>query len=164
MSAEQDGQIRRSQVITTYGPGALIDLPEGAAIVGGLNTWPRDLERIVEPRLERKLEQWTGVASPALHLPPPDTNEPGARDRGIVAWSFPEWFVVQEQDPQLIAKRTRRFIHRTGLDGKRKYDQCSVVPDPLRARVPKRARRRHRLDVLRASVARSVHEVTAVAR
>lgn len=128
MSAEQDGQIRRSQVITTYGPGALIDLPDGAAIVGGLNTWPRDLERIVEPRLERKLEQWTGVASPALHLPPPDTNEPGARDRGIVAWSFPEWFVVQEQDPQLIAKRTRRFIHRTGLDGKRKYDQCSVVP------------------------------------
>ena len=34
------GQLRRSQVITTWGPGALIDLPKDSAIVGGLETWP----------------------------------------------------------------------------------------------------------------------------
>ena len=32
-----DGQVRGSQVITTYGPGALIDLPRESAIVSGLD-------------------------------------------------------------------------------------------------------------------------------
>ena len=47
------GQIRRSQVITTWGPGALIDLPRQSGIIGGLETWPRidALEEIVDPRL-----------------------------------------------------------------------------------------------------------------
>ena len=36
MSRKAHGQIRRAQVITTYGPGALIDLPRHSAIVGGL--------------------------------------------------------------------------------------------------------------------------------
>lgn len=46
MSRKSQGQVRRSQVITTYGPGALIDLPKHSAIVGGLETWPKtsDLE------------------------------------------------------------------------------------------------------------------------
>jgi hypothetical protein len=40
MSRRAHGQVRRGQVITTYGPGALIDLPRHSAIVGGLDTWP----------------------------------------------------------------------------------------------------------------------------
>ena len=57
MSQRAHGQIRSSQVITTYGPGALIDLPRESAIVGGLETWPRisDLEEVVETRLTQKL-------------------------------------------------------------------------------------------------------------
>ena len=39
MSRKAHGQVRRSQVITTYGPGALIDLPRHSAIVGGLETF-----------------------------------------------------------------------------------------------------------------------------
>ena len=48
MSRKAHGQVRRSQVITTYGPGALIDLPRHSAIVGGLDTWPKtgDLDEI----------------------------------------------------------------------------------------------------------------------
>ena len=58
MSRKAHGQIRRGQVITTYGPGALIDLPRHSAIVGGLDTWPKtsDLEEIPERRLGRKLQ------------------------------------------------------------------------------------------------------------
>ena len=41
MSGKAHGQIRRGQVITTYGPGALIDLPRHSAVVGGLDTWSR---------------------------------------------------------------------------------------------------------------------------
>src|SRR2546422_7826154 len=98
MSQKTHGQIRRSQVITTYGPGALIDLPRHSAIVGGLDTWPKmaDLDEILEPRLTRKLETMTGVAAPRLYAPPPDTNDPSESPRGIGAWRFPEWFVVQE--------------------------------------------------------------------
>ena len=61
------GQVRRSQVITTWGPGALIDLPRHAGIVGGLETWPSigELEEIVEPRLTRKLALMTGARRPA---------------------------------------------------------------------------------------------------
>ena len=63
MSRHAEGQIRRGQVITTYGPGALIDLPNHSAIVGGLETWPKtsDLEEVVEPRLARKLQIMTGA-------------------------------------------------------------------------------------------------------
>ena len=42
--------IRQSQVITTYGPGALIDLPTHSAIVGGLDTWSANLQEILESR------------------------------------------------------------------------------------------------------------------
>ena len=72
MSRKAHGQVRRSQVITTYGPGALIDLPRHSAIVGGLDTWPKagDLDEVVEPRLTRKLQIMTGVAAPRLFAPP----------------------------------------------------------------------------------------------
>ena len=80
MSRKGHGQIRQSQVITTYGPGALIDLPRHSAIVGGLDTWPNpgSLDEIVEPRLTRKLGAMTGVPSPMLYAPPPEPNEPWA--------------------------------------------------------------------------------------
>jgi len=79
------GQIRRGQVITTYGPGALIDLPRHSAVVGGLDTWPRtsDLEEVIEPRLTRKLQLMTEVAAPRLYAPPPDPTP--ARPRGELA-------------------------------------------------------------------------------
>jgi len=35
VSRKAHGQVRRGQVITTYGPGALIDLPRHSALVGG---------------------------------------------------------------------------------------------------------------------------------
>ena len=33
------GQLRQSQVVTTFGPGAMVDLPDHAVIVGGLEHW-----------------------------------------------------------------------------------------------------------------------------
>ena len=71
MSRNAQGQVRRGQVITTYGPGALIDLPKHSAIVGGLDTWPKtsDLDEILEPRLTHKLQFMTGVAAPRLFAP-----------------------------------------------------------------------------------------------
>jgi hypothetical protein len=129
MSRKAHGQVRRSQVITTYGPGALIDLPRHSAIVGGLDTWPKtgDLDEILEPRLTRKLQIMTGVAAPKLFAPPPDSNDPSEAARGIGAWRFPEWFVVQEVGGNEERERSRRLVHRKALDEKSRFDGRQVV-------------------------------------
>src|SRR5512138_2161146 len=50
------GDVRPSQVITTYGPGAIVDLQTVSVIVAGIDKWVRqELTRIQEPRLERAL-------------------------------------------------------------------------------------------------------------
>jgi len=128
MSRKRHGQIRQSQVVTTYGPGALIDLPRHSAIVGGLDTWPKpgDLEEILEPRLSRKLQTMTGVVAPHLYAPPPDSNDPREGPTGIGAWRFPEWFVVQELAGG-ERERSRRLVHRKALDEKGKFDNRRVV-------------------------------------
>ena len=123
------GQVRRAQVITTYGPGALIDLPRHSAIVGGLDTWPRttDLEAILEPRLAGKLQIMTGVAAPGLFSPPPDENDPREPAKGISAWRFPEWSVVQERAGGDERERSRRLVHRKALDDRGRFDGQQVV-------------------------------------
>jgi hypothetical protein len=129
MSLKAHGQIRRGQVITTYGPGALIDLPRHSAIVAGLETWPRtfDLVEILEPRLAAKLQVMTGVVAPQLFAPPPDSNNPREPARGIGAWRFPEWFVVREDSVAAERERSRRLVHRKALDEKGKFDKRQVV-------------------------------------
>jgi hypothetical protein len=129
MSRRAHGQVRRGQVITTYGPGALIDLPRHSAIVGGLDSWPKvsDLEEILEPRLTRKLQIMTDVAAPRLYAPPPAENDPREPARGIGVWRFPEWFVVQEAEGGEERERSRRLVHRKGLDEKGRFDGRPVV-------------------------------------
>ena len=120
------GKLRQSQVITTYGPGALIDLPRHSAIVGGLETWPRGLEEILERRLSSVLQKITGVPSPRLYAPPPEADPPWAGRRDIGAWRFPEWFVVQEAIGEGRGQQ-RRLVHRKALERGR-YENRPVVP------------------------------------
>ena len=88
MSRRAHGQFRQSQVITTYGPGALIDLPRHSAIVGGLDTWPSPdkLDEVVEPRLTGKLQAMTrGARAPALCAAAPAERAVGSGEghRGV---------------------------------------------------------------------------------
>lgn len=123
------GQIRRSQIITTYGPGALIDLPKHSGIMGGLDTWPNpaNLDEIIESRLSSKLGVITNVPSPRLYAPPPDTNDPTQQLQGIGVWRFPEYFIVQEPESRDSNLRSRRIVHRLGLDDKGRFDGLKVV-------------------------------------
>ena len=131
------GSVRQSQVITTYGPGALIDLPTHSAIVGGLDTWPKDLQAIVEPRLSQALQRITDVLAPKLYAPPPAPSEPLAPAQGIGAWRFPEWFVVQEGGFASTSPgngedggrpQSRRLVQRKALDERGKFEGKTVVP------------------------------------
>jgi len=130
VSRKAHGQVRQSQIITTWGPGALLDLPRYAVIVGGLETWPRtsELEEIPEIRLTRKLQIMTGIAAPRLYAPPPDSNDPRESKKGIGVWRFPEWFVVQEEPGTTDRENSRRLVHRLGLDNRGKYDGRPVIP------------------------------------
>ena len=132
MSRRAHGQLRQSQVITTYGPGALIDLPRHSAIIGGLDTWPKGLDEVVEPRLAHKVRNLTGVPAPRLYAPPPSPSEPWATRKGIGAWRFPEWFVVQEnnggQPGSEQRDRSRRLVHRKALDERGLFERLKVVP------------------------------------
>ena len=90
------GQIRQSQVVTTFGPGAMVDLPDYAVIVGGLDHWTGYNERpITEKRLADKVKALLKLDSVRFYAPPPDKDDPTAPITGITAWLFPEWFVAQ---------------------------------------------------------------------
>ena len=129
MSRHAHGQLRRSQVITTYGPGSLIDLPRHSAIVGGLESWPRpaNLEEVVEPRLSAKLQSMTGVSSPRLYAPPPASDRPWEAGPRITAWRFPEWFLAQGNEEEGSRRRSRRLVHRRSLDARGRFEGRSVV-------------------------------------
>ena len=135
------GQIRCSQVITTYGPGALIDLPRDSAIVGGLDKWPNinQLDLIDEPRLSRKIQMVLGSNNPpSLYAPPTASNVPGETGLGIGVWRFPEWYVVQEdQADEVHRKRSRRLVHRKALDEKGRFDGRAVVATRFLRACPK---------------------------
>jgi hypothetical protein len=56
MSTRAIGNVRPSQLITTFGPGAIVDLQTLSVIVAGIDGWPTNEEIVIhEPRLERAL-------------------------------------------------------------------------------------------------------------
>ena len=61
------GQIRQSQIVTTFGPGAMVDLPDYAVIIGGLGHWNGYQERpITEERLAAKVKRCSARRHPLL--------------------------------------------------------------------------------------------------
>lgn len=98
------GEVRRSQLITTFGAGAMIDLVDRSALIAGLDFWnyaslPR--EAINEPRLAARLvaqfKKFGRNLNPhaTLFAPPEcDDDEPTPR-AGLQAVEFPRWMVCQ---------------------------------------------------------------------
>ena len=88
------GQVRRSQLLTTFGPGALIDLPKHSVLVGGLDDWRGNGTLLDEPRLLEKIRRFL----PDIHelREPPIDPDPQRPTAGVTVWQFPEWFVTQD--------------------------------------------------------------------
>lgn len=115
------GQLRQSQVVTTFGPGAMVDLPDYSAIIGGLDTWKGYQDRpITEERLAEKVKSLLKLDAIRFYAPPPDKDDPTAPITGITAWLFPEWFVAQFEVRE-AGTRSRPLVHRTDLDKGMKY-------------------------------------------
>ena len=47
MAKRAVGDVRPSQVITTFGPGAIVDLRTMSVIVAGIDRWPTDEEFVI---------------------------------------------------------------------------------------------------------------------
>jgi hypothetical protein len=111
------GQIRHSQVVTTFGPGSLLDLPTQSVIVGGLDNWFGVNEEVHEPRLVEKLKRLLNLPALKLFSPPPDSENPAMSRTGITAWQFPEWFITQDvqKGDEGGVTRSRLLIHRRAL-------------------------------------------------
>jgi hypothetical protein len=111
------GQVRQSQVVTTFGPGSMFDLPDHSVIVGGLEYWTKG-DEVPEPRLAAKLQELLQVPSLTLHAPPPEDQDPTrAQTTGITCWQFPEWFITQGALATESGRstRSRRLIPRMAL-------------------------------------------------
>ena len=125
-----DGTVRQGQLITTYGPGALIDLVDHAVLVGGLDFWSYDkakgLPVIQEPRLRdaiaKRLEgtdRRLSVEKAFLAPPIGDDQEP-TKFAGVQVLQFPGWMVCQNP-------ACRALVRSTGLEIKsgRFWHQCT---------------------------------------
>ncbi len=131
------GEIRQSQLLSTYGPGAMVDLPKHSVIIGGLGHWlfDRKYKKIQEERLETAVCRILGLSKVELREPPTSNNTHLEIKTGIRTFIFPNWFLGQIEEKWLSngkEYRTRPLIpskHLTGgkyLDRNRKKQ--SVVP------------------------------------
>lgn len=99
------GQIRKSQIITTFGPGSLLDLPNHSVIVGGLDTWRwetpdiKDRKIVSEGRLANKLRGELGLSKIDFYEPPVHSDDPSRPSTGVTAFRFPEWYITQTAEP-----------------------------------------------------------------
>jgi len=116
------GEIRRSQILSTFGPGSMVDLPETSIIVGGLNHWQfgsGERRRIFEDRLENKLLKLLNVDDIKMFEPPASNQEVTGGRTGITSFVFPEWMVAQVDEtwnaPNGRQYRTRPLLHRNRL-------------------------------------------------
>src|SRR5438270_7653844 len=90
--------LRQSHLLTTFGPGAMVDLPDCAVLVEGLQGWrfSGGREEVTEPRLVAKLREKLQLPSVRLVKPPPFDDRPGVKTSTVGARIFPTWFLVQE--------------------------------------------------------------------
>ena len=91
------GQIRPSQVLWTYGPGAIIDLPNMSVVTMGLEFWDTGAMRsIEEKRLLHNIQRILGPQVAELCSPPMPNEEPRDKNSaaalvGLSVRPFPRW-------------------------------------------------------------------------
>lgn len=90
------GDLRPSQLLHTFGVGAVIDLPELSAIVSGIDDWPvAHADPVTEERLLAAVRQRLGPQVAALRTPPYTPESPNPFEFtatiGVPVVPFPRW-------------------------------------------------------------------------
>jgi hypothetical protein len=125
-----EGQVRQSQLVTTFGPGAMVDLIDRAVVIGGLEHWgyqdggdvyldDERLRRSLVPRLKSLDPNLDLAAERYFRMAPPcDDREPSPRV-GVRALEFPRWFVCHG------CRRLARAAEGFDNKGRRYSHQCA---------------------------------------
>lgn len=96
-NAHQVGQVRPSQLLWTYGPGALVDLPNLSVVTMGLDQWDtRRCMPIEEARLLAAVRRVLGPQVNRLRVPPFIRDEGASPlsaegNVGVPVMPFPRW-------------------------------------------------------------------------
>lgn len=143
------GEVRPSQLLWTYGPGALIDLPSLSVVTLGIDRWEKDrCQPIQEARLLAAVRRVLGAQVENLRMPPFQKIElvdvwSAEANIGVPVRPFPRWMrcvkcgLLSPYDHQLFeikpdryrAERTR-FVHKgcSGSKGDQKAKDADAVP------------------------------------
>ncbi len=129
-----EGAIRRSQVVSTFGPGAMVDLLDSAVLISGLDFWnyPAGVTVLEDTRLRDALakrfrEAGLGelAVEGAFREPPACDDKSPSRATGVQALEFPQWFVCQRENCRALTRardalerKGTRYVHACA-DGKR---------------------------------------------
>jgi hypothetical protein len=97
------GTLRQSQLVSTFGPGALVDLVDNAVLMSGTDFWRFDGEPAAfsEPRLRASLTEMlknqgrTLSIDKPFRLPPVGDDREPNKARGVQVLEFPSWMVCQ---------------------------------------------------------------------
>ena len=107
MSNTPVGEVRPSQVITTFGPGAIVDLQTLSVVVAGVDEWHKgDDQRIQEPRLERAL----GVK--CFYSAPPAEGEYQKKPGTLPSYLFPRYQVCSKPQCGTLSEPSERYFKR----------------------------------------------------
>lgn len=143
------GEVRPSQLLWTYGPGALIDLPSLSVVTLGIEKWEKDrCQPIQEARLLAAVKKVLGPQVENLRMPPFQQSElvdvwSAEANIGVPVRPFPRWMrcvkcgLLSPYDNQLFSLKEHRyrpertrFVHAgcQGSQGTDKAKDADAVP------------------------------------
>ena len=143
------GEVRPSQLLWTYGPGALIDMPSLSVVTQGIDRWDQDrCQPVTEARLLSAVRQRLGPQIESMRMPPFNKAEHkdmwSAEARvGVPVRPFPRWLrcvkcgMLAEYDSGLFKIKENRyrpenthFVHEScrGSQGDKPARDADAVP------------------------------------
>ncbi|MCX7584907.1 DUF1998 domain-containing protein [Phenylobacterium sp. 58.2.17] len=149
MSRTPVGEVRPSQLLWTYGPGALVDLPNLSVVTMGMDRWEKDrCLPVQEARLLANVRRVLGPQVESLRIPPigaRDGVDPNSAEAliGVPVRPFPRWLrcvkcgLLSPYDAGLFKLKDNRyrpeatrFVHEAcrGSSGDQKPKDADAVP------------------------------------
>ncbi|ELR96531.1 DUF1998 domain-containing protein [Gloeocapsa sp. PCC 73106] len=128
-------ELRQSQLLGTFGPGAMVDLPNQSVVISGLSFWRGEKQYITENRLRDKVCKKLGVKNIKFYAPPQENNNLDGSFSGVDVFIFPRWFLAQiDKTHKSNGKdyRTRPFLTSNAVKGGAKFDGQKVNVVPVR--------------------------------
>jgi hypothetical protein len=132
-----DGEVRQSQVLTTYGAGAMVDLVDRAVLVRGIDFWrydraarsPEIKERRFYESLAERFRDIGRELDPQMpfRAPPVGDDRNPSRSAGIQALTFPWWYLC----PNASCRALLKVDATTDLKNGRYRHDCKKPGEPM---------------------------------